>query len=87
MKKALMMSIAALAFVAAPAMANTKDIDAKVNEKFSKLDTNKDGMISQTESDAGGEQKFAEADTDHNGNLSKAELKAHIEAEKAAKAE
>ena len=87
MKKTLMMTVMALAVVTAPAMANTKDMDKKIDEKFSKYDTNGDGSISASEKEAAADDKFAEADMNNDGSITKAELKAHWEDKKADKAE
>lgn len=84
--KKLLMGVAALTIIAAPAaMANTKDIDAKVDEKFMKYDANKDGTLSAAETEAAADQKFAEADMNNDGNVTKAEMKAHWEEKKAEK--
>jgi Ca2+-binding EF-hand superfamily protein len=83
MKKLTIMTVAAVALITAPAMAN--DIDKKVDWKFQEADTNNDGMISKTEHSAAATQMFNEADTDKDGALSKEEVKAHMEAKKAAK--
>lgn len=81
--KKILMSAAALSLLAAPAMANTKDIDAKINEKFSKYDTDKNGSLSAAEIESAKDDKFAEADTNNDGAVSKAELKAKWEEKKA----
>lgn len=87
MKKALMMTVMALAVVSAPAMANTKDMDKKIDEKFSKYDANNDGSISASEQETAADEKFADADTNGDGSVTKAEMKAHWEAKKAVKVE
>lgn len=77
--KKLLMGVVALTILAAPAMA--KDID----EKFSKMDKNGDGMISESEFTAqkGSDYKFSDVDTNGDGFVSKEELAAHWDAHKA----
>lgn len=85
--KKLMLSAAALSILAAPAaMANTANIDAKVDEKFTQIDANGDGAVSEAEFAAVKDSKFSDADANADGTVTKAELKAHMEAKHAAKA-
>lgn len=76
--KKLLMGVAALTLIAAPAMA--KDIDGK----FAKMDKDGNGAISEAEFTAqkGTDYNFSDVDTDGNGSVSKEELAAHWEAHK-----
>lgn len=78
MKKAILMAAVAT-FIAAPAMANDP---AKLDEKFSKMDTDGNGSISQSEYTTAKADKFEDADTNGDGMLSKEELKAHWDKKK-----
>ncbi len=72
--------MAALAtFVAAPAMANDP---AKFDEKFSKMDADGNGSISESEFTSAKAEKFEDADTNGDGMISKEELKAAWEKKK-----
>lgn len=85
--KKLFLGVAALSILAAPAaMANSANIDAKVDEKFTQLDANGDGVVTQEEFVIVKDSKFSDTDKNADGNVTKAELKAHMEAKKAAKA-
>lgn len=76
MKKAILMAAMA-AFVATPALANDPaKMDAKVDEKFMKMDTDGNGSISEAEFTAAKAEKFGDADTNGDGAISKDELKA-----------
>ncbi len=75
MKKALMMALLATT-ISMPALANEKHGEDKVSWMISKMDTNKDGVVSKAEHDAFGDEKFAAADTNKDGNLSVAEMTA-----------
>lgn len=85
MKKS-MLALAAIAMaVAAPAFANDMDhmsTQEKVDMKFEKFDTNKDGMLSKAEMDAAKAEKFSDADMNKDGMLSKAELTTKMEKHK-----
>ena len=62
-------------------------VEAKLRERLTALDTNRDGSVSPEEMRAGrparmgadgkGADRFAEIDTDHNGSISRAEFDAH----------
>jgi hypothetical protein len=82
--KTLLSLTAVLAMAAAmPALAATdKDMDAKMDMKFEKMDTNKDGAISQQEHDAFSKKMFTEADTNNDSKLSRDELHAQKMKEK-----
>lgn len=85
--KKLMLGAAALSILAAPAaMANTANIDKKVDEKFSQIDANGDGVVSEAEFATVKDTKFSDADANADGTITKAELKAHMEAKHATKA-
>lgn len=82
MKKAVLMAALA-AFVATPALANDPaKMDAKIDEKFSKMDTDGNGSISEAEFTSAKAEKFSEADTNGDGMISKEELKAAWEHKK-----
>ncbi len=78
MKKVLLMSFLAC-LVAAPAMANDP---AKLDEKFTKMDKNADGVITQDEHATAKDHKFEETDTDGDGQITKEELKTSWEKKK-----
>jgi Ca2+-binding EF-hand superfamily protein len=81
MKKTILaLSALTLAF-AGSAMANDHgDVSEKVDAKFAKYDTNKDGKLSKSEVDAAKEHKFSEADKNNDGSITKEELTAWKEA-------
>lgn len=87
MKKALMMTMAAMTLAAAPALAEHHEGDKaemlkmKVDKKFMEADTNSDGMISKSEHDAKAAKMFTEADTNSDGSLSKDEVTASMKKE------
>ena len=56
-------------------------------QKFEQVDTNKDGVISQSESDAAHDEKFSEKDANGDGSVSKAEFDAYMNAKKEQKDE
>lgn len=56
-------------------------------EKFEQVDTNKDGVISQSEANAAQDQKFADKDANGDGSVSKAEFDAYMNAKKEQKTE
>ncbi len=73
-----------LACMAAPAYADMHDdahMKAMVDEKFSMMDTNGDGMVSKEEYDAAMTKMFNDADTNGDGMLSKDEMMAAKKAE------
>lgn len=77
MKKYLLMALLAT-FVAAPAMANDKDMtpaekDAKVSAWIKDADTDGNGTISKDEFTADAGKKFDAADSNKDGQLSKEE--------------
>lgn len=65
----------ALTSGAAFAEGTTKDME----DKFTKMDTNKDGMVSMTEFNTHGKQWFEQADANDDGMLSMEEKKASHE--------
>ncbi len=76
MKKAILMAAVA-SFIAVPAMANDPaKMDKKIDEKFLKIDTDKNGMISESEHEAASATMFDDADTDNSSSISKEEMKA-----------
>ena len=78
MKTSMLVAISAIGMAfAMPALAADKDhmtTQQKVDMKFDKLDTNKDGMISKSEMDAAKMDKLSAADTNKDGMISKAEM-------------
>lgn len=76
-KKLLVLSAAVLVFQALPAMAEDGhgkgDRGAKM---FEKLDTDKDGVISEAEFLTKSKERFAEMDADKNGSVTPEEAKA-----------
>ncbi len=82
MRKAILMAAVA-SFIAMPAMANDPaKWDKKIDEKFMKIDTDKNGMISEAEHESAMATMFDEADTNNDGSVSKEEMKAHKMKEK-----
>ena len=78
-------ALAALAvmMMAQPALANEKHMDAKAQAWFSKMDSNSDGKVTQSEHDAFGDNMFKEADTNSDNALTLDEMKAAKKKEKA----
>jgi Ca2+-binding EF-hand superfamily protein len=74
MKKLLMISVLAMSIAVPAAMA--KDMEAKADMMFSKIDTNGDGMISKDEHKSFGDKMFTDTDTNSDGNISMDEMKA-----------
>lgn len=80
MKTTATILASAFAFaLATPAFAEGTTHEKQLQEKFSKLDTNKNGALTQAEFTAGGQsaEAFAAADTDRNGSLTLSELRAY----------
>ncbi len=80
MKKLFLLSAAALAISATPALADNHG--DKSGKMFEKHDTNGDGVVSEAEFLDHAKQRFAEMDTDGNGEISQEEAKAQKEARK-----
>lgn len=85
MKKLMLLSAAVLALQAIPALADDheggkKDRGAKM---FDMQDTNKDGMISESEFVDHAKKRFTDMDGNKDGNVTKDEAKSHYEAKKA----
>ena len=85
--KKIITAAAMLALMAAPAFAKTMHDDAHikamVDDKFSMMDTNSDGMISKDEHDAAMTKMFNDADTNGDGMISKDEMTAEVKKEMA----
>ena len=82
MKKILMLTAAVFAFQALPALA--EDGGKKGGDHyFEKVDTNKDGKISEEESLNLAREKFKAMDANSDGFVTKEEAKTHHEAKKA----
>ena len=85
MKKIMMLTAAVFALQALPALA--EDGGAKHGDRgariFEKLDTDKDGKISEAEQVAHAKERFAAMDANKDGFVTKEEGKAHHEAKKA----
>lgn len=84
MKKILMLTAAVFAFQALPAIA--QDGGGKEGGKhryFEKLDTNKDGAISEAEFVEHSKARFKDMDGNGDGKVTQEESKAHHEAKKA----
>ncbi len=87
MKKALIMSLAAMTLAATPALAEHHEGDKaemlkmKVDKKFAEADTNGDGKISEDEHENKSEKMFNEADTNNDDYLSRDEVTAAMKKE------
>lgn len=80
--KKLAFAAAMLAVATAPAFANDEaHMKSMVDDKFSMMDTNSDGMISKEEHDAAMNKMFSDADTNSDGMISKDEMMAATKAE------
>ena len=80
MKKIMMLGAAVLAFQALPALAEEGPHGGKhggPGRFFEKLDTDKDGSVTETEFLNSSKSKFGEMDSDKDGKITKAELEAH----------
>ena len=75
MKKYVLAGIMS-AMLIAPAYANDKDMSAKVDHWFNKIDSDSDGMITKEEHTAFGDSMFMEADANKDGKISKSEMTA-----------
>lgn len=84
MKKTIILAGALMVSAAMPAFANDnwKDLsaserEAKVQEKFNEMDTDRNGALSSAEFQAAGKsnEAFSAADSNKNGSVSLAELK------------
>ena len=85
MKKILMLTAAVFAFQALPALAEdgTKHGGKKGEHFFEKVDTDKDGKISEAESLALAKERFKSMDGNSDGFVTKEEATAHHEAKRA----
>lgn len=81
MKKILVLA-GVLAVSAAPAFANTKDMEGKAQHWFQKMDTDGNGSISKAEHDAFGNQMFTKADANKDNMISMQEFTEHKRMEK-----
>src|ERR1044072_8098611 len=77
MKKTAILASVLMMGAAMPALANDMKSSEDVQAKFTKMDTDKNGVLSKSEADAAGkaEEDFSSMDTDKNGSVSLAELK------------
>lgn len=96
MKKLLMLTGALLALQAIPAMAQDEGAppppagekmmhkgENRGEKMFEQKDTNKDGVISESEFMDGAKKRFSEVDGDHDGKITKDEAKTHHESMRA----
>jgi Ca2+-binding EF-hand superfamily protein len=74
MKSLIILTVAASALFAAPALAQSPS-GARPNP-FDQIDTNRDGIITTAEATAGRAAMFDRLDTDRNGSLSRDEMRA-----------
>jgi Ca2+-binding EF-hand superfamily protein len=84
---AILATSAAVLYAAMPAMAapgwdknavmTWAEVKTKSDAMWTKLDVNKDGVLSQADRDAKFGQKFDEIDTNHDGQISREEWTAH----------
>lgn len=76
MRKLLVLSVAALAIVATPVLADSHGGKGAKGKMFEKHDTNGDGAISKEEFLDHAEERFSKMDTNGDGSVSKEEAKA-----------
>lgn len=87
MKKLMMLTAAALMVQAVPSIAQDGGKEHKrgkfVEHMVQKMDTDKDGAISEAEFQASSKTRFDAMDANKDGKLTQEEIKAHHEAKRA----